>query len=198
VIVVGILEADSDTSGSVIEIARAASGGPGSGPASGAAADPPRVEVLGRIPGDARWDAAMFQLAQAGVGHATVVRSAGGGMEPADLDLALHYLPEIRVIVLVRPPGSLLSTALDAATWTGATLVLVGPLEAAAAKVLDDGPGEASSAPQTPIVLEPPGADPDGTFAGFVARLAVEIDAGRPAVDAWRQTVATLAADRIG
>ena len=186
-IVVGLLAADVPSSGTVVEVARRAAGA-GAGPLRAAAPSAGRrVEVLGMIPGDAIWDGATIELAQAGVGHATVVRSARGSMEPADLELALRYLPDIRVIVLVQPPEALVTTAISAASWSGAALVLIGPLD-----------GEIPATDPAPIVLEPPGADPDGTFAGFVARLAVEIDDGLAPAEAWQRTIGSLAADRVG
>ncbi|HUQ44612.1 MAG TPA: hypothetical protein VM451_09430 [Candidatus Limnocylindria bacterium] len=179
-IVVGIL-ATSATEAStqlVTEIARRAA-------ATGATGGP-RVEVLGVVPGDAAWDRVTLGLAAAGVGHATVVRSSRGAMEPADLDLALHYLPDIRAIVLVHPPASLVSTALAAASWSGAPLVLIGPPEASLPE-----------ADPAPIILEPPSDDPDGTFAGFVAALAVRLEAGDDPAKAWKATIGSLAVDRV-
>ena len=135
-------------------------------------------------------DQRLLALATASVGHATVIRSGADSLDPADLNLALRYLPDLRCAVLVRPPARLLPTALADADWAGATLVLVGPLEADAVAALDDAPGSA------PIVLEPPAdADPDDTFAGFVAALATRLDAGDPPETAFRATVAALAAD---
>ena len=45
--------------------------------------------------------------------------------------------------------------------------------------------------------LQAAATDPDGTFAGFVAALATRLDAGRPAAEAWQETIAGLAADRV-
>jgi hypothetical protein len=181
VIVVGLLSAGSGkaTTELVSEVARRAAGAPST----------PRVEALGVVPGDAAWDRVLFQLAQAGAGHATVVRSSRGSMEPADLDLALHYLPEVRAIVLVGVPPQLLGTAIEAASWTGAPLVLIGPMA-----------GEVPEAPAgvSMVVLEAPEHDPDGTFAGFVAAFAVRLDAGDPLDAAWRATLGSLAVDRVG
>jgi hypothetical protein len=94
----------------------------------------------------------------------------------------------------VRPPERLLSTALAGADWAGATLVVIGPLDADAVAMLD---AAASKSPaEQPIVLDPPtDSDPDGTFAGFVAALATRLDAGDPPEAAFRATVANLAAD---
>jgi hypothetical protein len=47
------------------------------------------------------------------------------------------------------------------------------------------------------IVLDSPPSDPEGTFAGFVAALAVRLDAGEPAGTAWSATVAALAVDSV-
>jgi hypothetical protein len=159
--------------------------------ATRAAAAGARTEVLGVTPAGEAGDRQLGELAAARVGHATVIRSAASGIEAADLDLALRYLPEVRVIVLVSPGPALLSTAAAAASWSGASLIVVGPLEAEAAAAL----GPATAGPGAPIVLEPPARDADGAFSGVVAALAVRLDAGEDAAKAWRATVATLAID---
>lgn len=178
-IVVGLL-ASRDPS-PVTEVARRAAAG-GS-----------KVEVIGVVPGDATWDGVLYELTAAGVGHATVVRSAGGAMEPADLELALRYLPDIRAVVLVRPPARLLSTALAGADFTGATVILVGLLEEDALAAL----ASSRSGSAAPLILDPPDSDRDGTFAGFVAALAVRLDAGDAPEAAFRATVASLAVDAV-
>lgn len=189
----------SRSSVSVIEIARRA-----------AAADA-RTEVVGVVPAGAIGDRQLVELAAARVGHATVVRSAAPGIEPADLDLALRYLPDVRVVVMVAPSTALLATASTASAWSGATLIVVGTLDAAAsaaaagaadAPVARDAPVAinettfpAADDALTPIVLEPPAHDPDGAFAGVVAALAVRLDAGEDPASAWRSTIAALAID---
>jgi hypothetical protein len=146
--------------------------------------------MVGVAPPDLAGDALLLELAAVGVRHATVIRSFAEGIEEADLDLALNYLPDIRAIVLVEPAASLVSPAAAAATWSEAAFVVIGPIDAATAAALD--------AIGSAIVLDPPETDPDDTFAGFVAALAARIDGGRPADEAWRETVAGLAADRVG
>jgi hypothetical protein len=178
VIVVGFLGAPGIAGARAVAIARLAA-------ATGA-----RVEVVGVAAPDLAGDAALLELATADVGHATVIRSFAEGLEEADLDLALHYLPEIRAIVLVQPDSGLIPPAVAAASWSEAGLVVVGPLDEATTAALE---GQASA-----IVLDPPASDPDDTFAGFVAALAARLEAGRPAADAWQETVAGLAADRVG
>jgi hypothetical protein len=155
-----------------------------------AAATGARVEMVGAAPPDLGGDAALLELAAADVRHATVVRSFAEGLEEADLDLALHYLPDIHAIVLVQPSAALIPPAASAASWSEAGLVVVGPVDQATSAALD----RHGSA----IVLDPPASDPDDTFAGFVAALATKLDAGRPAAEAWQDTVAGLAADRVG
>ena len=175
-IVVGLLTVRDRSS--VVEVARRAA-------AAGA-----KVEVVGVVPGDAAWDRVLYELTAAHVGHATVVRSAKDSMEPADLDLALRYLPDIRAVVVLQPPAAVLPTAIAGADFAGATLVIVGPLDGGSAAALEAGAG---STP--PIVLDPPAHDPDGTFAGFVARLATRLDAGDAPEAAFRETVSALAVD---
>lgn len=147
------------------------------------------VEMVGVAPADLPGDATLLELAAAGVRHATVIRSFADGLEEADLDLALHYLPDIRGIVLVEPGAGLVAPAVAAASWSEAGLVVIGPVDAATTSALD--------ATGAAIVLDPPATDPDGTFAGFVAALATRLDAGRPSADALRETIAGLAADRV-
>lgn len=152
-----------------------------------AAAAGARVEVAGVAPPGVNGDRELLALATAGVGHATVVRSAASGIEPADLELALRYLPDIRVVVLVAPEPGLLRAAIAGASWAGAALMLVGPLAADALEVA----GGAGA-----IVLEPPERDPDEAFAGLVAAFARRLDVGEPAAAAWQSTLAALAVDR--
>ena len=182
-IVVGFLGASGDPGKLALEIARRAAG-------TGA-----RVEMVGVARPDAAGDTRLLELASAGIGHATVVRSAADGLESADLDLALRYLPEVRAIVLVAPDASLIAPAGAASGWSGAGLVIVdsgqdGP-EAGAANT------RTGDSPQQAIVLDPPRVDSDGTFAGLVAALAARLDAGDDPATAWQSTVSALAVDPV-
>jgi len=178
VIVVGFLGGSGIAGERAVVIARVAA-------AAGA-----RVEMVGVAPPDLAGDATLLELAAAGVRHATVIRSFAEGLEEADLDLALHYLPDIRAIVLVQPSAALVGPAVAAATWSESGLVVVGPLDEPTTATLRE--------VATAIVLDPPASDPDATFAGFVAALATRLEAGEPAADAWRATLTGLAADRVG
>jgi hypothetical protein len=182
-IVVGILVPGAP-SGIVVEIARRA-------------ASRARTEVVGVARAGLVGDQQLLQLASAGIGHATITRSAATGVEPADLELALRYLPDVRVIALVEPTAPLIAVALAASAWSGAALVLVGPLHAEAVAILDTAAASAASSDDasTPMVLEPPASDPDGAFAGVVAALAARLDAGEALGSAWQSTIKALAID---
>jgi hypothetical protein len=195
VIVVGFLGLLGDSGRLALEIARRAA-------ATGA-----RVEMVGVAEPDAAGDARLLELAAADIGHATVVRSGAGGLEAADLDLALRYLPDVHAIVLVAPDPSLIAPAAAASGWSGAGLVIVsgagdapeGALGSATAADSDSIPRAApalESAPQA-IVLDPPRVDRDGTFAGLVATLATRLDAGDDPTTAWQSTISALAVDPV-
>jgi hypothetical protein len=175
VIVVGFLGAAGRDGELALEIARRAA-------ATGA-----RVEMVGVAASDDAGDARLIELATASVGHATVVRSGADGLDPADLDLALNYLPDIRSIVLVGPEASLVPPAAAESGWSGARLVIV---------TTKAEPFDTAAAPQA-IVIEAPKSDPDATFAGFVAALAVRLELGDDPKTAWQSTAATLAVDPI-
>lgn len=186
-IVVGLLGGADELA---VEVARRAAG-------TGA-----RVEMVGAAIAGPAGDLRLLELGAAGIGYATVIRSGADSLDPADLDLALRYLPDVRAVVLVRPPGRLLATAIDVADWAGAALVLVGPLDAETLAAVDAAgsraaarAGAAGTAAAGVLVLDPPGADPEGTFAGFVAALAIRLDAGDPPEVAFRATAAALAVD---
>ena len=174
-IVIGFLGAPGKAGELALEVARRA------------AATGSRVEMVGVAGADAAGDSLLLQLAAAGIGHATVVRSGADRLDAADLDLALHYLPEIRAMVLVAPDPSLIAPAAAEAGWSGAGIVLVAPKGAAL---------DTSAAPKA-IVLEPPPNDPDGTFAGLLAALAARLDAGQDPASAWKSAAKTLAVDPV-
>jgi hypothetical protein len=172
-IVVGVLTPHADAA--VGAVARRAASGGGA-----------RVEIVGVAPAGVDGDRVLGAFAAAGVGHATVTRSEAPMIEPADLELALRYLPDVRVIVLGAPDPGLLGVAADGSSWSGAALIVLGPLGAEAVAIAD-----AAGA----IVLEPPSSDPDEAFAGLVAAFALRLDAGEGAASAWRSTLASLAVD---
>jgi hypothetical protein len=85
-------------------------------------------------------------------------------LEPADVELALRYLSDYRVIVVAEPGRADLVEVAAAAAGYGeaALIVLVAPGS--------DGPAGAT-------VIEAPASDPDGTFGTLVGTLAADFDA---------------------
>jgi len=138
------------------------------------------VQAVGVLSGDAEGDVRMLALAAAGVGHAAVLRSPAAALEPADLELALRYLPDAGALVLVGAPGLAAITA-AAASFGGVPLVIITDAEPAADALPDDA-----------LVLGAPVDDPDGAFAGLVAELAVRLEAGATPASAWADTLRTL------
>ena len=93
---------------------------------------------------------------------------AGLPIDADDLELALRYLPDYRVVVVASEldPASW-ATAVAAAEWAGAALVGV----VRTGTQVPDLPADAT-------VLERPSDDADGTFASMVGRYAAGLDAG--------------------
>lgn len=93
----------------------------------------------------------------------------GLSMDAGDLELALRYLPDYRVVVLAAElESSARATVVAAAGWAGAHLVaLVGP------------GGAPADLPADATVLERPATDPDGAFGRVVSAYAVALDQGR-------------------
>jgi hypothetical protein len=93
---------------------------------------------------------------------------AGLSVDADDLELALRYVPDYRVLVVA---GDLDPAALDAVAaavaWSGAQLVVLLP----------DGSSTATL-PDSATVLVRPATDPDGAFAAMVAGYAVALDQG--------------------
>src|SRR6185503_7220926 len=104
----------------------------------------------------------------------------GPTLDAVDVDLALQYLTDFAVLVLVDPAdGATATVVADAGRWAGARLVVVLP-------------GDASSPdglPADAIVFEAPDGDPDGVFASMVGAFAAALDDGDEPGDAFRSTV---------
>ena len=157
--------------------------------AARAAAAGSRVEIVGIVPDDPDGDVRMLALAAADVGHAAVLRGPARPLEAEDVELALRYLPEVRVIVVVDAPAAALRAAHEQAGWSGAALIVVRGVSAAVPEVDD------ATLPEGAVVLEAPASDPDGTFAGFVGAFAARLDEGATPSDAWAATTRALAVD---
>jgi sugar/nucleoside kinase (ribokinase family) len=108
--------------------------------------------------------------------------AAGLSLEPADIELALRYLPDYRVLVVadsLAEPS--LRVALAAASWNGAALVVIVPAGSKQTPTGDDA-----------TVIEAPPNDPDDAFAGIVGAYAAAIDRGEEPAEAFASASSTL------
>jgi hypothetical protein len=107
---------------------------------------------------------------------------SGLSLEAADIELALRYLPDYRVLVVadsLAEPS--LRVALAAASWNGAALVVIVPAGATQPAAGDDA-----------TVIEAPPDDPDDAFAGIVGAYAAAIDRGEEPKEAFASASSTL------
>ena len=159
-----------------------------------AAAAGAEVQLVGRVGEDDLGDGVVLALARAGIGHVAVLRDAGRAtaevlasdedalddvtdeapaplgltLDAADLELALRYLPDYRVVVVADAlDESALATAIGAARWAGAQLI-----------VLVEPGARPTGLPAEATVLEAPADDPDGAFAAVVGAYAAALDRG--------------------
>jgi pfkB family carbohydrate kinase len=99
---------------------------------------------------------------------AAAAEPAGLSVDAADLELALRYVPDYRVLVVAADlDPSALDAVIAAAGWSGAHLVVLLP----------DG-ASTTALPDTATALLRPTTDPDGAFAAMVAGFAVALDRG--------------------
>src|SRR5512132_3042976 len=82
-----------------------------------------QVEVVSVVPDGPAGDQTLARLAEAGIRHAATLRSSAATLDTADLELALRYLPDVRVIVLASDEVALRAAAVRAGTWSGAALI---------------------------------------------------------------------------
>jgi hypothetical protein len=112
----------------------------------------------------------------------SIAPSVGLSLEPADIELALRYLPDYRVLVIAEPLAEAsLRVATAAAAWTGAALVVIVPAGSTAPAPGDDA-----------TVIEAPPDDPDDAFAGIVGAYAAAIDRGEEPKEAFASASSTL------
>ena len=93
---------------------------------------------------------------------------AGLSVDAEDLELALRYVPDYRVLVVAADlDEAALAAVVAAAGWSGAHLIALMPTTSSAAIL-----------PADATVLERSRSDPDGAFAAMVATYAVALDQG--------------------
>jgi hypothetical protein len=101
--------------------------------------------------------------------------AVGPSLDSGDLQLALRYLPDYRVVVVADAlDEASLSTVVAAARWAGAQLIVV---VAAGSSV--------AGAPEDATVLESPAIDADGAFAAVVGAYAAALDRGANPAEAF-------------
>jgi hypothetical protein len=144
------------------------------------------VELVSTVPPGASGDSRLGELAAAGVRHAAALRSPAPALEPADLDLAIRYLPEVRLVVVASDAATLAAVAAEAAAWSNAAFIVLSG-EAERLELPDD----------RAIVLAGPATDSDEAFAGLVADLAVRLDAGEDPTSAWRAVAARQGLEEV-
>lgn len=99
----------------------------------------------------------------------------GPVLEPADIELALQYLPDYRVLVVADPlTGASLDVVLAASRWSGAALIILVP----------HGSEPPALVPEATI-LEAPDGDPDDAFAAVVGTYAAALDRGEEPAEAF-------------
>ena len=100
--------------------------------------------------------------------------SSGPTLEPADIELALRYLPDYRVLVVAEPlVPEALQVVVAASRWSGAALILVVPNGSEPLDIRDA------------TVLEAPADDPDDAFASMVGGYAAALDRGEEPAEAF-------------
>ena len=154
----------------------------------------------------------LLDLVRRGVGHVALLRDAvratpvastienaldddrhpsqpdAFSLDAGDIQLALSYLPEYQVIVVAEPlDDAAMAVVVDAASWSGAALVVVGR------------PSASDRLPADVTIFDPPGdGDPEGAFAALVGTYAAGLDRGddpRLAFEAAAAAVGSTAAE---
>ena len=112
----------------------------------------------------------------------SMTAAAGLSLEPADIELALRYLPDYRVLVVADSLGEpSLRVALAAASWNGAALVVIVPAGSKQKPGGDDA-----------TVIEAPPDDLDDAFAEIVGTYAAAIDRGEEPAEAFASASSTV------
>jgi hypothetical protein len=123
--------------------------------------------VLGPIDGESEPSVSRAAPAEAA--------AAGPSLDAGDLQLALRYLPDYRVVVVADSlDASGLSTVVEAGRWAGAQLIVVVAAGSSAQAVPDDA-----------TVLEAPAVDAEGAFSAVVGAYAAALDRGASPAEAF-------------
>lgn len=103
--------------------------------------------------------------------------AARPALDGADVQLALRYLPDYRVVVVAEPqPDDIVAVIADAAAYAGATLLIVVAR------------GWRGNVPPGSLVVETDG-DPESRLGELLGTAAVRVDAGMPADQALHEVI---------
>ena len=181
--------------------------GPAARIALAAAARGAAVQLVAKVGEDPDGEALVLALGQGHVGHVALQREAAHptplavsldeapdsesgltaagqasalALDAADVDLALRYLTEFRVVVIADElDAAAVRVAADATDWSNGTLIAV----------VGEGRSEPVGLPSDAIVLGSPADDAEGAFDRLVGELAAAIDAGGDPQAAFRELV---------
>ena len=181
--------------------------GPAARIALAAAARGAAVQLVAKVGEDPDGEALVLALAHGHVGHVAVQREAAHptpravspdealdseagptapgqasalALDAADVDLALRYLTEFRVVVIADElDAAAVRVAADATGWSNGTLITV----------VGEGRSEPVGLPSDAIVLGSPADDAEGAFDRLVGDLAAAIDAGGDPQAAFRELI---------
>jgi hypothetical protein len=105
--------------------------------------------------------------------------AARPGLDADDVQLALRYLSDYRVVLVAEPqPDDIVAVVADAAAYAGAALLVAV------------GPGWTGEAPDGALVVEADTADPDSRLAELLGAVAARVDHGTAADQALREVLA--------
>jgi pfkB family carbohydrate kinase len=155
-------------------------GGPAAAIALAARAHGSDVQLVGTLGDDPEGDAVVTGLGKAGIGHAALLRDPAARtpvlgkdrgplprLDVEDVDLALRYLPDQRVLVVAEPlSAAALARVGEAALFQQAALVVV-----------TDAQTDVSALPSDATVFAAPDEDAPA-FAQLVGRYAAALDRG--------------------
>ena len=110
-------------------------------------------------------------------------------LDIADVELALRYLPDVTVVVLVEPADGLSSLTAAEASAAGAHLVVI--LGSGSARTT-----EIEGLPRDALVLSAPDGSGPTTFATLVGRYAALIDTGSEPSRAFQAVLGDRSAER--
>lgn len=136
--------------------------------------DPGAPTPVGADP--AATDMALFDDPDAPPASPASSPTVGPVLEPADIELALRYLPDYRVLVIADPiPPESLEVVLAASRWSGAALIVLVPA----------GSEPPALIPGATVLEAPDDGDPDGAFASVVGAYAAALDRGEEPAEAF-------------